>query len=107
MPEMIPPIEVKVGDQFTVFTSANPTTGYLVALKNFPECVYLIGRDYVPDHPQIIGSGGKTNLRFIAMKTGEGAIELRHVRPWGNPPEEASEFPQMLHQLDHWFVRVS
>lgn len=104
---MLPPMEKKVGDQFVVFTDANPSTGFIVTLKESPECVYLIEMEYVPDHSAMPGSGGKTILRFLAMKQGEGRIELRHVRPWGNPPEEQPEEPPMLHQLDHWFVKVT
>lgn len=55
---MLPPIQVKVGDQFTVFTDANPSTGFVVALREFPECVCLIGREYIPDRPVMPGSGG-------------------------------------------------
>lgn len=82
-------LNVAVGESFVITLDENPTTGYVWAVEGQPELLVLQGSDYVsdapphkPDHPMIVGAGGKRTFTFMAQKSGTTTLKLKHWRPW-------------------------
>lgn len=88
-----PDFWVKVGESFDIKLTENPTTGYIWALTRLPENFYLLSDRYVPDQPQLIGSGGTHFFTFVAVKPKiDGLFDFYMLRPWEPmAPTEASE----------------
>lgn len=78
--ELLPPINAKIGDIIDISIPSNPTTGYSCLLSEMPSCVYFVESTYVPDEPIIPGSGGTSNFKFVAVKSGNGPIIFHSVK---------------------------
>ena len=104
----LPPIKVHVGETFEATVPSNPhSTGFVCALGKMPECVYLVSMTYVSGHaaPGIVGVPGTEIFKFVAIATGSGEIEFKHVK-FSKPLEIYPKKPDMLHQKEYRFVIV-
>jgi len=95
------PLDVNVGDQFTLALDANRTTGYSWQLAQPPDSsvVQLVGSSYVPPNVVRPGAGGKECWTFDAVGAGVTQIELNYLRPWehGVPPARSLTFSVVVH----------
>ncbi len=79
--ELLPPINVKVGEIFEISIPSNPSsTGYNCLLSEMPSCVYFVESTYVPDEPTTTGKGGTSNFKFVAVESGNGPIIFHSVK---------------------------
>jgi len=79
--EVLPPINVTVGEIFEISIPSNPSsTGYNCLLSEMPSCVYFVESTYVPDEPTIPGKGGTSNFKFVAVESGNGPIIFHSVK---------------------------
>lgn len=78
----IPDIIANVGETFQVILRGNETTGFVWALTDLPQCVYLLDAEYIPDHPITPGSGGTKIFTFAAIATCRDYLKFVLVRPW-------------------------
>jgi inhibitor of cysteine peptidase len=78
-------LEMKEGDSLEIILQANPTTGYRWEVaSNDTSVLKNIGIEYQADKVPsgIVGSGGKTIMRFMAIKEGETFLQLVYRRPF-------------------------
>ena len=78
-------LEMKKGDSLEIVLQANPTTGYRWEVaSNDTSVLKNIGIEYQADKVPsgIVGSGGKTIMRFMAIKEGETFLQLVYRRPF-------------------------
>lgn len=87
---LLPPMKVSVGQVFQINVPSNPTTGYTNTLSTLPSCVCLVNTQYVPSHPQLMGSGGTQVYSFVATHAGEGDLQFQDIR-FSNPIEVAPQ----------------
>jgi inhibitor of cysteine peptidase len=83
------------GDTLAVVLKANPTTGYGWVVAAMDTTVLReIGSEYVPDTvPKgIVGSGGRSFLRFAAVERGKTAVKLEYRRSWETTKPPAKTF---------------
>lgn len=82
-------IEAAAGSEFTIVLSSNPTTGYHWELIGEPDAsvVQFISKDYKPDEPISVGSGGVDVLTFHALAAGTAQITLGYYPPSNDPVE--------------------
>jgi inhibitor of cysteine peptidase len=83
-------ISVKEGEEFTIKLEENPTTGYSWSVKISDESVLALSADnYLPDDKSgdMVGSGGKRELTFRAMKLGDVLIDMVYEQSWEPNPE--------------------
>ena len=88
-------IDAVVGQSFVIALDSNPTTGFSWRLaSSLPRMLKLQGKRYIPDEPQLIGSGGTEEWTFKAVRSGRATIVFEYVRPWDNksPPEKKQVF---------------
>jgi len=81
---LLPPMNVTYGETFNVSVPCNPTTGFTCALSELPNCVSLLNTEYVPAHPQLMGSGGTQVYSFVATSKGEGSLLFQEIK-FSNP----------------------
>ena len=87
-----PPVEnvtvkkIKVNESFVIELKSNPTTGYSWKADFDENFLSLVKSEYVPDSPELIGSGGVEKFTFTSLKQGTTTITMNYKRPW----EEAS-----------------
>jgi len=76
--------EISVNETFQVELVSNPTTGYTWKWANeqFTNIVDTINWTYVPDAPELIGSGGKEVWEFRGIQTGIDTIKLEYCQSW-------------------------
>ncbi len=77
------PIDVTVGETFTISLESNPTTGYAweFAEPLDESILESRGSEYEADQPQAVGSGGTEHFSFEAVGEGSTTIELEYVPP--------------------------
>ena len=82
-------IEATAGSDFTIVLDSNPTTGYHWELIGEPDAnvVQFISKDYKPDEPVLVGSGGVDVLTFQALAAGTVQITLGYYPPSNDPVE--------------------
>lgn len=81
-------IETAVGEEFTVEVASNPTTGYTWSYRVDPAAaVREVSSEYVPDEPQLTGSGGTQVWRFAAQEAPSARIEFAQTPPGQTRPE--------------------
>ena len=88
-------ISVKEGEVFAIILEENPTTGYGWSITIGDENILTLSADnYVPDDKsgEMVGSGGKREFVFRAMKPGEAWIDMVYEQSWEPNPEN-----QQLH----------
>ena len=85
------PIEVKIGEQFTITLDSNPTTGYKWEASFDQSSLKLVKREYKQDasKPGMVGVGGKEHFIFEGIKAGDAQIKLTYKRPWEQQPADA------------------
>jgi len=90
------PVQAKAGKEFVITLKSNITTGYQWQLTKAvdKEYVILTGLKYVTKKPKLIGSGGKEEWTFKAVKPGKTTISFQYVRPWEKkvPPADEKRF---------------
>ncbi|HPC36538.1 MAG TPA: protease inhibitor I42 family protein [Candidatus Marinimicrobia bacterium] len=78
-------LEMKKGDSLEIVLKANPTTGYRWEVASIDTSILKnTGIEYQADKVPsgVVGSGGKTTMRFIAIKEGETFLQLIYRRPF-------------------------
>lgn len=77
-------LKTKVGEEFQIVLPSNPTTGFQWSLgkKLNENKINLVSSDYIPDKPQLAGSGGNEVWVFKAVKSGKTKILFEYSRPW-------------------------
>ena len=94
----IPPIEnvtvkkIKVNESFVIELKSNPTTGYSWNADFDKEYLSLAEPEYVPDQPELIGSGGVEKFTFTGFKAGTTEITMNYKRPWEEESIETRVF---------------
>jgi len=89
------PVEVSAGNEFNIVVQANPTTGYHWELMGELDgnVVEFISKDYNPDEPVLVGSGGVDIWNFKAAGSGETTITLGSYSPSNDAePEQTLTF---------------
>lgn len=89
------PVEVSAGNEFSIVVQSNPTTGYHWELMSELDgnIVEFISKDYNPDEPVLIGSGGLDIWTFKAAGSGEATITLGSYPPSNDAePEQTLTF---------------
>jgi len=78
------PIEVKVGDRFTIELDSNATTGYSwVFDQPVDETILrLVSTDYITAKSGLTGAGGSQVWLFQAIQPGTAVISLNYERSW-------------------------
>ncbi len=87
--------EMTCGDTLAVVLESNPTTGYRWSVDTVDKAVLEeIGAEYKADEvpADIVGSGGKSILRFRAIKTGRTSLILTYRRPFEKNSTPARTF---------------
>ena len=89
-------LKMNRGDTLEIVLKANPTTGYRWEVASVDSTILKnTGVEYKPDKvPRgIVGSGGKSILRFRATKKGETDLKLIYHRPFEKnvPPVKTFE----------------
>lgn len=87
---LLPPMKVSLGQMFQVNVPSNPTTGFTTTLSALPECICLVNSQYVPSHPQLMGSGGTQVYSFVATHKGDGELQFQDIK-FSNPIEVAPQ----------------
>ena len=80
------PIEVRVGEEFSIVLPSNPTTGYKWELATLldDDVLELQDTEYTSKCPKDgrVGCGGMEEWNFFAVSDGETTILLKYIRPW-------------------------
>lgn len=77
------PLAVKRGDIVRVVLDENPTTGFRWTVAASDEAhVVQVGSDLAPGSPARPGAGGRREIRFSAVATGNASVELQMRREW-------------------------
>jgi inhibitor of cysteine peptidase len=84
-------IMLEIDQELVVTLTSNPTTGYSWSFQLTREGIIAAkGSEYEPTEPQLPGSGGRERFRFIAVQSGQTALEFEYRRSWETetPPAE-------------------
>lgn len=101
LPDAVPtsdpsqPIEAAAGGQFQIVIESNPTTGYhWEIIGELPPGLELLAKEYAPQGPMTVGSGGVDIFTFRAVKAGEVRVPLGYYPPSNDPvdPQQTAEF---------------
>ena len=74
--------EIKVNESFVITLVSNPTTGYSWEVDFDGEYLTLVKAEYIPDQPELTGSGGVEKFTFTGLKVGTTEITMNYKRPW-------------------------
>lgn len=89
------PVEISLGDSFTVELKSNPTTGFGWQVKPSPEAPKILevkADNFIAPQSELCGAPGKHVYRFTAAARGKTTLRLVYLRPWEKPPRPAAEF---------------
>ena len=89
------PVEIRLGDSFTVELKSNPSTGYGWKMKDFPaepRILEMKSENFTAPRGELCGAPGKQVYRFSAASRGKTTLHLLYLRPWEKPPRPAAEF---------------
>ena len=80
--------EIGVGEGFQIELVSNPSTGYAWKWTNKQDVsiVEVSDSQYIADHPDRIGGGGKEIWKFKGVKSGTDTIKLAYNRSWESNP---------------------
>ncbi len=95
-------ISTTVGQEFTISLDSNPSTGYeWILVSSLPDWLELVGHEYTPTNPNLIGGGGIEEWTFKATNTGSTTLTFHYLRPWETevPPLQIYE-AQVIAQDD-------
>jgi inhibitor of cysteine peptidase len=87
---------LNVREKLDVEVEENPTTGYRWEVTQLPDLLELKGREYVPDEPRRMGSGGLDTFHFVVAKAGSGSLKMELRRPWEREINPAGRFEVSL-----------
>ena len=73
---------LNVREKLDVEIEENPTTGFTWEVTQIPALLELKGKEYVPDEPRRMGSGGRQTFHFVVARAGSGSLRLELRRPW-------------------------
>lgn len=79
------PVEVQVGEEFSIVLPSNPTTGYKWGLLKplDDDVLELQDTEYTSKCKDgFVGCGGVEVWMFFAASEGETTISLKYTRPW-------------------------
>ncbi|MBN1506236.1 MAG: protease inhibitor I42 family protein [Sedimentisphaerales bacterium] len=80
-------VDVLVGEQFAIRLESNPSTGYQWVLAgSLPPWLELLGTEYTPTNPGVIGGGGVEEWTFRATGTGSATVMFEYMRSWEGMP---------------------
>ncbi len=86
------PIEVILGQVFTISLESIPSAGYTWHIENDPEMIDLLKpKKYVP-YSSAVGGGGREIFEFKTRKPGETLIKAKYQRSWETKPLETKLF---------------
>ncbi|MBC8231330.1 protease inhibitor I42 family protein [bacterium] len=74
--------EIKVNESFDITLVSNPTTGYSWEVDFDGEYLTLVNAEYIPEQPELTGSGGVEKFTFTGLKSGTTEIMTNYKRPW-------------------------
>jgi len=74
--------EIKVNESFDITLVSNPTTGYSWEVDFDGEYLTLVNAEYIPEQPELTGSGGVEKFTFTGLKVGTTEIMTNYKRPW-------------------------
>jgi inhibitor of cysteine peptidase len=89
------PIQVNVGQTFTIRMQSNPSTGYGWQLsKALDNRISLVTNVFLSPDSKLMGAGGHEIWTFKAVAQGQTEIAMEYVRPWENdqPPVRTNVF---------------
>lgn len=93
-------IRTNVSKDFTIALDSNPTTGYKweIASPFNTKLLKLIDSNYIPAETDLIGTPGKEDWVFRAIKQGKTIISFNYLRPWekDTPPVKKDHFIIMI-----------
>ena len=84
-------INVRVGKKVVITLDSNITTGYRWQFVKPVDSKFLmiLGLRYIKPDSKLVGSGGKEEWIFKALKPGKANISIQYVRPWENSSKPA------------------
>jgi len=78
-------LQAQVGQEITIELDMNGTTGYQWDIVDSSKKLHLVSQTYVTNIlDEIIGSGCKEIIKFIAYKPGKAKVTFAYRRPWEN-----------------------
>jgi len=82
--ESAQPVEAKVGDEFTIFLDANPSTGYTWEADFDSELLQLVASEFRQGAAPrgMVGVGGEQRFTFRGLKAGTTDVTFTYKRPW-------------------------
>ena len=95
---VVPPVEngktqkIKVNESFDIKLVSNATTGYSWEVTFDGEYLTLANAEYIPDQPELTGSGGVEKFTFTGLKAGTTEITMNYKRPWEDESIETKVF---------------
>ncbi len=73
----------KVGKFFAVNLDSNPTTGYEWSATDYDKnIIELVDVKHTPTNTGRVGTGGVTELKFLAKASGKTGLKLIYSRQW-------------------------
>lgn len=78
------PIEVNVGEEFTISLESNPSTGFAWWTDFEPANLTLTANAFIPGEVEMLGAPGVQNFTFVAEEAGETYVFMLYLRPWVN-----------------------
>jgi len=85
-------IEADATENFFISLESNPTTGYQWEGDYDEEYLRFIGKEYVAEQTNLVGSGGNEVFNFVALKSGETEITFSYLRLWEMEPIEQTVY---------------
>jgi len=89
-------ISAKAGKEFMITLESNMTTGYQWQLAEDVDGKFVVlkGSRYIVKETGLVGSGGKEEWIFKALRPGTTEIYFKYVRSWENnvPPADKKSF---------------
>lgn len=84
-------LKLAVDNEFIIMLPSNRTTGYEWQIDSPIDgnMIEQRGLKYVPDDTGLVGSGGKEEWKFKALKAGRSKVSFKYVRPWERGVEPA------------------
>lgn len=79
-------ITANVGQMFEIAVDDNAaSTGYRWMAAHIPSCALLLGIDFRPPEPPMIGGSGKRIFQFVGADQGHGVIRIVLARAFEQP----------------------
>ena len=97
-------IKITPGEEFVIKLKANPTTGYEWRLSKpvDDKFVKFINSEYIPDNPDLAGSGGTSRWIFKALQVGKAEISFKYVKSWDRDTAPTKEKTYVVGIENNW-----